>query len=159
MSKLQRHLNLVGENNADEATFRSFLFAEIMRLAPKTKGQIEWDRYDLLLLCGKDKALVEIKFYMPGRNMDVDGSQGNWKGGASLQNEQEFCECVNKLRKPQDHISHKFLILVYETKSKRASKHSFSKSYDDLTKFGLSDVQTIDHSFTSGAVCKLIRIS
>ncbi len=159
MSKLQRHLKLVGGNNADEATFRSFLLAEVMRLAPKAKGQIEWHRFDLLLQCRNENALVEIKFYMPDRTFALDGTPGKWKGWASLKNEQEFCDCVDKLSETQDNIHHKFLILVYETDSSRPGKHSFRKSYDDLTRFGISDVQVIHHSYAARAVCKLIRIS
>ena len=159
MSKLQRHLKLVGGNNADEATFRSFLLAEIMRLAPEAKGQIEWHRFDLLVRCGTSNMLIEIKFYMPDRTFALDGTPGNWKGGAGPKNESEFSACVDKLRSTNlASISHKFLILVYESRTVRQSKYSFSKSYEDLTRFGLSDVQTIDHKFTVRAACKLIQI-
>jgi hypothetical protein len=159
MSTLERHLKLVGGNNADEATFRSFLLAEIVRTAPKAKGQIEWHRFDLLLQHRNENALVEIKFYMPDRTIGLDGTPGNWKGGASLKNEQEFCKCVSKLKDTQNDIHHKFLILVYESNSERTGKHSFAKSYDDLTRFGVSEVHTIDHTYATRAVCKLIRIA
>ena len=93
------HALLVGRDNVDEATFRSFIIAEIIRREPKAKCQTEWRRFDLLVQVNSDAALIEIKFYLGiRRSLLLDGTLGKWKGGPGARtNEREFRQCMVKL--------------------------------------------------------------
>src|SRR5689334_22381341 len=91
MRTVTDHALLIGHENVDEATFRSFLIAEIKRRHPNARCQTEWRLFDLLLQFENDAALIEIKFYFSAkRTILVDGSVGDWKGGPGVQNEREF---------------------------------------------------------------------
>jgi hypothetical protein len=161
MSCLEKHSKLVGFQNVDESTFRSFVLAEIMRLDPDAKCQTEWQRFDLLVQAKDQNAVLEFKFfYGPRRTKNLDGSDGAWKGGPSLKNEREFQQCVEKLieeRRPE--IEYKFLVLVYRKGiSKIASKHSYESSYSNLSRFKIQHFEIIDHEDRDNVACNLIHV-
>jgi len=151
---------LIGPHNVDESTFRSHLLAEIMRHESKAVCQKEWHGFDVLVRVGAASALLEIKFYFANaRTMELDGRLGDWKGGPGSQNEQEFVECLEKLRSARHAVAQKFLILVYRCGAiKATSPLSYDKSYADLSRFGTSVVNIIDHCDAVNVTCKMINI-
>jgi len=159
-AKRVKHVNMNMYDNVDESTFRSFLLAEIMRRERNAMCQTEWHRSDLLVQLGRAAALVEIKFYFTRRTYSLDGTGSGWKGGPGSKNEAEFEKCIDKLRHSDlPEITHKFLVLVYfcGTIKERGSR-SYGSSYDDVRRFGLTTVKTIEHCDSQSVACKLIRV-
>ncbi len=159
MSRLHAHANLVGLPNTDEFTFRSFLMAEIMKRNPSAQCQTEWRRVDLLVQAKSRNALVELKFYLYRRTIELDGEPGKPKGGPGPKNEGEFRDCVEKLRRFQwPGITDKFLVLVYEVGNPRKSRYSYDGSYDDLGQFGLDQTYKIGGPQRIKVVCRMANI-
>ncbi|MEM7682804.1 MAG: hypothetical protein AAF288_12675 [Planctomycetota bacterium] len=97
--------------------------------------QAEWKRFDLLIRARDTVGLVEFKYYLTRPNIDLEGKQRGWKGGAGPKNEHEFWACVDKLgRTAPAGVDHRFLVLVYESYSPRSSRYSYAASY-----FGISE--------------------
>src|SRR5690606_37788932 len=95
-------------------------------------------------------AVVEFKFYVSRPMHTVNGIVRGWKGGASLQNEREFQQCVKKLETAQfDGVGERFIVLAYQRLSGRTAKHSFCQSYNDLSRFGVDASHDIEHSLDS----------
>lgn len=162
MNRLDEHAKLVGFENVDEFTFRSFVLAEIKRFRPGAKCQIEWSYYDLMVWTSKTLNLIEFKFfYGPGRSLSLDKPKlGAWKGGPSAQNAKEFKECVDKLLACETQNAVRYLVLVYRRRSnKPKGKLSYQQFYDDLSQYGFADAITINHSDDEDVTCKLIVIS
>jgi len=161
MHHFKAHAERVGLPNTDEATFRSFFLAELKRLAPSAECQTEWHKFDLLLQAGGVNSLIEFKYYISRRTREIDGTLGGWKGGAGPQNESEFRQCVEKLRRcSYQPIHHKYLILVYERECERRSRYSFARSYDALCDGdGIAEVHTVSHPSHDQLTCKLLRIT
>jgi len=160
MLRMKEHAGLVGLNNIDESTFRSFVMAELGRNRPNVKLHTEWEhRVDLLLQRDNENALVEFKFYVPRRMYSLTGQHVKWKGGAGLKNRDEFRKCLEKLRALQlTDIHHRFLVLAYAAATEKPGKHSPAGSYGSLESFGIDHVDLVDHSYPE-MVCKLIDLS
>lgn len=160
MRQLARHARRVGLANTDESTFRSLFLAELKRQTPSAECQTEWHRFDLLVQVDGANALIEFKYYISRRTREIDGTLGGWKGGAGSQNEGEFEQCVDKLRRCCHRPIHrKCLILVYERSYDRRSRYSFAKSYDDLSgNRQIAQVCEIDHPMADQLTCKLLLI-
>ena len=160
MDRLRGHAQLVELANTDEATFRSFFIAELKRQMPSAMCQTEWHRYDLLVQVEGRNALIEFKYYINRRTLELTGKLGKWKGEAGTQNEDEFWKCVDKLRKnTRQPIHAKYLILVYERNYPRRSMYSFTKSYDSLSRGDrFSRVLDVDHAMSDVLRCKLLHI-
>ena len=148
--------------NIDEATFRSFLLAAIKAADPEMGCQTEWNHFDLLLQQRQPdcNAVVELKFYVYRRTRELDGSWGNWKGGAGPKNEGEMKECIRKVHNLQmPGIHSKFLVLVYEMVCERKSTYSFRASYSDLVPDGvIRVVKPVVHG-CDGLSCTLLEIA
>lgn len=160
LQRLKTHSDLVGLSNVDEATFRSFVIAGIMERCPTAKCQTEWHRFDLLVQGDAIYVLVEFKFYLMRRTLELNGHLGSWKGEAGPQNESEFWACVGKLHDQRDAaVQQGYLILVYQRDYPLRSKYSFAKSYDGLaagTKIGA--VTDIPHGMAETLTCKILEV-
>jgi len=141
---MNAHADVVGIQNTDEATFRSFFLAELRRRFPKAACQTEWFRYDLLVQHARRNILIEFKYYLTRPLVGLDGSRVRWKGGAGPKNEGEFRTCVAKLRHCKHAPIHaKYLVLAYERNTPRKSGASFHASYRDLARGGGGDVVAV----------------
>ncbi len=165
MATLEGAAQLLGDCNVNESTFRYFFMCAVKRYEPRATFQTEWHKCDLLIQIpgsdGCDSAVVEFKFYLgANRTRSLDGKLGGWKGGPSLQNEAEFQACVNKLKAlSYPTLNLKFLVLVYRRGIVRdGSKHSFERSYADLTRFGVDSFDVIEHDTSEHVTCNLIRV-
>jgi hypothetical protein len=164
MERLAEHIKLVGEEyefNVDESTFRSLVLAEIKKQRPDVRCQIEWLKFDLLVQAPEEVAVVEFKFYFPARRILPDGTWVGWKGWAGPKNEQEFAACLRKLKTTDlPGIQSRYLVLAYSRISLAPLKNkSFPDSYDDLTKFGISDAVTVHQPAARDATCYLIKVN
>ena len=155
MNRLSAHAAKVDLSNTDEFTFRAFLMDAIRSEYPKSKLQTEWQRFDLLLQVDDYNVLIELKYYVYRRTLKLDGSNGNWKGGAGAQNESEFYACVNKLRDTKSRSIHeKHLILIYQRQSPQRSPKSFDGSYGNLQRrHGISQVIEVPHEASERLAC------
>lgn len=127
---LLNHADLVGLTNTEEFTFRSMFMAEVASHRPGIRFQTEWQKFDLLAQWQEQNTLIEFKYYLLRRTWSLDGSPGQYKGGAGPKNEGEFWQCVEKLAtKPSDQIIERFLVLVYEREYPKRSRHSFHTSF------------------------------
>jgi hypothetical protein len=161
LSRLREHAELVGLFNVDESTFRSFVLAEIMSSNSLARCQTEWEknRIDLLCQMNERNVVVEFKFFVTRPMLGLDGSHLRWKGWASPENEGEFRACVEKLTHLAiKGIDDKFIVLAHEVSTVKKSRHSFVKSYQDLSRFGIHAVHPIDHNFCDTVMCKLIEV-
>ncbi len=169
MKQLRRYARLVNVNlegtNINESVLRFLVLTEIMRRDRRARCQTEWKKFDLLVAAGDAAFLVEFKFYGYNRLYDLDGEPGHWKGGAGSKNQQEFRQCVGKLKKfRDDRIAAKYLVLVYQNGPWRGNrgnhKHSFEESYANLSGFGIksTSVEEVKHSYDKCAACKLITV-
>jgi hypothetical protein len=160
LQRLKAHADLVGLENVDESTFRSFVIAELMKRRATARCQTEWHRFDLLLQCDSVNVLVEFKFYLMRRTFELDGRRGPWKGEAGTQNEAEFWACVDKLHNLKDPAVHqRYLALVYQKAYPLRSMYSFAKSYDALaagSKF--STVTDVPHCMAETLTCKILEV-
>ncbi|MEZ6162928.1 MAG: hypothetical protein R3B67_00655 [Phycisphaerales bacterium] len=132
LDAMLQHAGRVGLMNTEEFTFRSMF----MRAAeqPGIRFQTEWNKFDLLAQIDTEFTLIEFKYYITRRTQSLDGKPGNYKGGASKQNEDEFWRCVNKLAtQAPSQIAERFLVLVYEREYPKRSRFSFHNSYGDIT--------------------------
>ena len=75
----RRHGKLVGIQNMDESTFRSFVLAELRRLCPEASCQIEWHHVDLLVQANGETAPVEFKWWFCRLTTELHGVSGHWK--------------------------------------------------------------------------------
>jgi len=165
MAKLDSAAQFLGDCNINESTFRYFFMCAVKCHEPQATFQTEWYKCDLLIEIPKndscDSAVVEFKFYFgANRTRSLDGKLGGWKGGPSLQNEAEFQACVTKLKAlSYPKLNLKFLVVVYRRGIVRdRSKHSFERSYADLTPFGLDSFEVIEHETSEHVTCNLIRV-
>ena len=116
LDRMTEHAAVVGLPNTDEATFRSFFMAALKARVPSARLETEWKWFDLLVQMSQVNALVEFKYYLHRRCIDLDGRHLPWKGGAGAQNEREFYQCVDKLKACGHSPIHvRYLVLVYET--------------------------------------------
>lgn len=137
------HAGRVGLMNTEEFTFRSMFMASV---DPRgIRFQTEWNKFDLLAQIDSQFTLIEFKYYITRRTHSLDGKPGNYKGGASKQNELEFWKCVNKLAtQAPSQIAERFLVLVYEREYPKQSRCSFHNSYGGITaKPPVSEVWTL----------------
>ena len=134
METVRLHEELVGIQNIDESTFRSFVLAELKRLCPEANCQTEWHRVDLLVQANGESAAVEFKWWFCRRTTELNCVTGHWKGGPGVQNEREFWQRVGQLHSEcPPGIDRKFIILAYESVRPNPRGHnSFRGSYDDL---------------------------
>lgn len=163
MGQLHDHAALVGLSNTNESIFRSFFVAQLRRAFREAECQTEWHTVDLLAQTEGCNALVEFKYYIVRRTKNIDGTQGNRKGGAGSSNEKEFWGCVESLsRRLYEGVTHKWLILVYERECPTRAKGrcSFALSYDGLKAEGkIKSVIEIDHLMDSQLACKVLEIA
>ena len=120
-------------NRWNESVFRYFYCRCLAKSRPDVEQFVECDRIDLVLRQGLQRAFVEFKFYQRGvRFRSGDGKPCGFKGGPTIQNRNEFAECIDRLHsrgsKPG---TTKFVALLYadpvtDTRYTRA----FSKHYD-----------------------------
>jgi hypothetical protein len=138
------HTRCVGLANTNESTYRSFFLDQLCKENQSVLCQAEWRRVDLFVKLDNRNILIEFKYYLHRRSMKLDGSLGNRKGGASLQNKSEFDKCVRQLyddsrdiqRAYKDNsapVHEKYLILAYEHKVPPPYRYmSYSTLYDSL---------------------------
>ena len=164
-TRLKKYARLVNRNipeldNIDEATFRAFFLEAFMRANKRATCQIEWNRYDLLIVQGKARALIEFKFYFPSQHFDIEGKPTRWKGRAGSKNEGEFRACVQKLKDCQvEGITHRYLVLAYRLVTHdNDSVPSFAKSYTTLDSYDVLPDKVATVSESSDYVCKLIDL-
>ena len=158
MGDAREQAELVGLENVDESTFRSFVMAAICREDASVKVHTEWNRVDLLAQRGNENALVEFKYYVIRALKDLDGALIRWKGGAGFKNEEEFCQCIDKVREISNpRINYRYLVLAYENSTHKRT-YSFSDNYDNLCDFGLDRVHVVLHRFDA-MTCKLIDLT
>ena len=67
-------------------------------LLDEPRFQTEWRRFDLLVQVGDSATAVEFKYYVLRRTLGLRGEFLGYKGGAGPKNEEEFRDCVHKLR-------------------------------------------------------------
>jgi len=161
MHRLKDHAELVGLANVDEFTFRSLVLAEIMRRDTNARCQTEWHRFDLLVQRQTRNAIIEFKFYLNRKTVEVDGTSGDWKGGAGKKNEKEFWACVRKLHQDRNpRIHNRYLVLVYDMEYPKRSPCSFVASYDGLAPSReIKSVTRITHCLDTRLACKLIEVA
>ena len=94
--RLIAHAALVDLPNTDEFTFRSFFMAALREGRPDARMETEWKWFDLFVQLDDCNALIEFKYFILRRHVPLAG-RGQWKGGAGVQNEREFWQCVEKL--------------------------------------------------------------
>jgi len=134
VERLLEHASRVGLQNTEEFTFRSFFMACAASHLDMPVFQTEWHRFDLLVREPDNVTLIEFKYYILRRTIDLDGQPLRYKGGAGPKNESEFWDCVRKLRDTAPAaVADRFLVLIYERETKRASKYSFHASYGRLS--------------------------
>lgn len=160
MDRLRQHSDLIGLTNLDEATFRSFVIAELNRHSPDVHCQTEWNRFDLLLQRGKSNVLIEFKFFLSRPLYGLDGKLIRWKGGPGKENEGEFKSCISKLKRAEiEGIEKKFIILAFERNHPRIGSRSYANCYADLSAFGINSAFSIEHSFDNVLDCRLIELT
>lgn len=162
LKTVRGHEDLVGMQNIDESTFRSFVLAELKRLRPEATCQTEWNRVDLLVQVNGEVAAVEFKWWFCKKTTQLDGVNEHWKGGPGAQNETEFWDCVGKIHSQcPPGINWKFVILAYESVRPSRGPNSFRSSYD-----GLGPDDRVAHVSpladpgvgVEGIVCRLIEV-
>lgn len=157
-----KHAQRVEPDNVDEATFRSFVVAELKRQRPDAMCYVEWQRIDLFLCVDDRRALIEFKYYWNRRKLRHNGRPSGYKGGPSKGNEDDFRRCVRKLS-AYDVIpdAKKFVVLVYEAQHPPARHRlafTYPASYKHLKPYGVATEQTIKHDHPDLFVCKLATV-
>jgi len=133
MKRIAAHAELVGLTNTEEFTFRSMFMAEAATRYPGFQFQTEWHKFDLLVQNDTAATLIEFKYYLLRRTRRLDGSVGNFKGGAGPKNESEFWRCVEKIATAAPaEVQDRFLVLVYEREYKKRSRYSFHGSFGGI---------------------------
>jgi len=128
--RLLDHADVVGLENTEEFTYRAFFMAAAHRRLQDPTFHTEWKHFDLLVRHGGEATLVEFKYYLYRRTYGLDGSLTGTKGGASLQNEQDFAACVAKLtRRVIPGITARHLVLVYQREGLGRGRRSYEASY------------------------------
>jgi len=157
IARMNSHAALVELANTDEATFRAFFLAEVRTRMPASKCQTEWFRYDLLVQHDRRNTLIEFKYYITRPLVSLDGMRIQWKGNPGVQNEREFNDCIKKLRTcSHDPIHSKYLVLVYERDSPRASGNTFHGIYGALAT--TDDVSSVWRTSNGGLCCVVLTI-
>jgi len=133
LDQLVKYAHDVGRDNTDEFTFRSMFMEETKRLRQGCRMHTEWEKFDLLVIDGDARVLIEFKYYVRRKRVSIDGQRTGFKGGAGPKNEGEFWQCVDKLRSAgPSRAGERILILVYAHEEDEAKVASFHKSYGDL---------------------------
>lgn len=101
--EFQKALKQVPFSLWNESTFRWFFSRSARKLFPKVKMHIEWKHFDLLATLGARNYLIEFKFFVPNRCVELDElrgqwTRGKWKGGPGSNNLKEFKHCVDRLK-------------------------------------------------------------
>jgi hypothetical protein len=124
----------IGLENTEEFTFRShFMLAAKQILDPPPVFISEWDRFDLLVSRTNDRSIIEFKYHVLRPRLDIDGKAVGFKGGAGKKNEGEFKKCIKKLRDYSNpKVQSKYMVLIYQVKYQKQSKHSYHSSYGEL---------------------------
>jgi hypothetical protein len=163
---LKPRLDQRGVHCLYESDLRGFVMDGLFACDPSIQCFPEWsvskqNKYKIDLYMEhptdpKRRAAVEFKFYVTRAR---DNATGPKKGGPSRKNEDNFRECLEKLRKFKGH-DEKLVVLAYETSNAQGRGNSYRKSYDDLGKFGIdpTDVDEISHCCSAKLICKLISI-
>ena len=157
LDRMTEHAAVVGLPNTDEATFRSFFMAALKARVPSARLETEWKWFDLLVQMSQVNALVEFKYYLHRRCIDLDGRHLPWKGGAGAQNEREFYQCVDKLKACGHSPIHvRYLVLVYERLATPGLRKCFGTSYGGLTVGGpIAELAVIERP---PLFCTVLRI-
>ncbi|MBX3363943.1 MAG: hypothetical protein KF866_04185 [Phycisphaeraceae bacterium] len=133
MHRMDEHASLVGIANTDEFTFRSMFMAAAKANQGSLAFYAEWEKFDLLVMDGGKRRLIEFKYYLTRPRVGPDGRPVGWKGGAGPGNEREFWRCVEKLRSfRHSPVSDRAVILTYEREAPRRSRYSYHASYGGL---------------------------
>jgi hypothetical protein len=107
-----------------ESVFRFYVIQALLREKSDWLCQKEWRSVDLLVEKDGVRVPIEFKFYV--HSSCSDGPVTWRKGGPSMKNYREFCECVKKLKSfgrespptsSHGKIAHRLLLLVYEHRS------------------------------------------
>lgn len=115
MVALKDQADLVGLENVDESTFRSFAMAAIRRRSANSRIQAEWNRVDLFVSVGDVIAAVEFKFYVHRPHYDLAGKLVRWKGGAGPKNSGEFQACLENMHNLEySGIQNRYVVLLFE---------------------------------------------
>jgi hypothetical protein len=158
MRRLLAHADKVGLPNTDECTLRAFFMAAAHDLlgVPGPQFQTEWDGFDLLVRVGALATVIEFKYYMRRRKLELGGEQLGFKGGPGRQNEREFDDCVARLRTAGlPGVGDRRLILVYEREGNGRFRRSFDRSYGGLAVGDdLADVQSLAVGSLEGRVLR-----
>ncbi|MCC6906666.1 MAG: hypothetical protein IT430_01880 [Phycisphaerales bacterium] len=157
LEQMLRHAKVVDLCNTDESTYRSFFMAALKSRLPKARLETEWRRFDLLVQNDGRNTLIEFKYYILRRCWGLDGKALQWKGGAGVQNEREFWDCVQKLHRCAHAPLHdKYLVLVYEQIKDGCKRKTYGASYGAL---GASDLIDGVKSFERDSlICKVLKI-
>jgi len=156
---IHRHAGIVGLSNTYESTFRSFFLEHLCIDNPDVRCQAEWNRVDLLVRFPECNVLIEFKYFLHRRYMNLDGSDGNRMGGAGSQNQKEFDRCVEQLYNDRSSPVHdKYIILAYEQKAPSSRAMGYSKFYDQIDSSEM--VKVVDRvSLSDGDSLKSVLIS
>ena len=146
--RLLEHAGKVGLANTEEFTLRAMFMAaahdRLTAAGRQPRFHTEWHHFDLLIQVDDDNTVIEFKYYLLRHTTGLHGEFLSYKGGASLQNEREFDNCVTKLRTlvPAG-IGDARLVLVYGTDTKPAGIRSFHHSYATLASTNDLDVAPV----------------
>ncbi|TNM67610.1 hypothetical protein FHN55_09155 [Streptomyces sp. NP160] len=136
MVRLLGHAEGFGLENTEEFTYRSFFMASAHVRLEQPIFHTEWRTFDLLVLHGDQATLVEFKYYLYRWTRDLDGRVGDTKGGAGVQNEQEFAACLAKLgSRVVPGITARHLVLVYQRETRGRARRSYETSFGELAPF------------------------
>jgi hypothetical protein len=139
MRRIAAHAEKVGPTNTDEFTFRAFFMAaaydraEEQGLAETLRFQTEWHRFDLLVQLANVPMLIEFKYYIIRRTIDLDGKRRDFKGGPGPQNLSEFHAALQGLCAGNLYgVSQRRLILVYLRDDALPKGQSWHKTFGNL---------------------------
>ncbi|MCZ2807591.1 hypothetical protein O2W18_20995 [Modestobacter sp. VKM Ac-2983] len=139
MRRISAHAEKVGPTNTDEFTFRAFFMAaaydaaEGQGLEKTLRFQTEWHRFDLLVQLADVPMLIEFKYYVIRRTLDLDGKRRDFKGGPGPQNLSEFHAALRGLRAGDLYgVSQHRLIVVYLRDDALPKGQSWHKTFGGL---------------------------
>jgi hypothetical protein len=143
----------------NESVFRYYFIKNLSQQYPKSRLEIEWKRFDLLMSHGKTGIIIEFKFYFLNKHRDINGEFKRYKGGSGKKNKNEFFSCLDRLSSlTEEGIRGKYLILVYEVAE---SSKAFGRTYDfikpELKRFNAFLIRSFDNFIVSKKEKRIIR--